>query len=412
MPRRLIVIYNRLTGKVLKTVQGGLITQRRQLLNHVQNEPLNTLAFYYEEEGADIDKQNDTVRKLVHGQPPTLCDIHGKPKLFELFIRNRKQAIANSTHLKVDFEGGMGDQVMELEAVKELRKQRPDLRITIGIHSNYWNIAPFLEHHGDYAHHGRPSTHNRGYYYVTNRTEYITDPRGGYYGKASLYGASIGLDRVKEKIRFEMPYPEILLWAKRGNVEIDQRRRPILGIHIRSGSGGAKSWNTEPAQVLAAIWHTKTGGDVFLCGDPANFSLREPWAFTLPNRCDWASVGAVILTLSLLVCIDSGPMHLARSASIPSVVLWGGTGPKDILGRDKTETDLRANIDCIENICYSCPRGDSLCMRAITPQHVWEVIEKIFPQLLKDASERSELKIVGGIGGNYEHQKNILQTTP
>lgn len=271
---------------------------------------------------------------------------------------------------------------MQLEAVKALRKLRPALRITIGLHQNYWNIAPYLEHQGDYSHHGKPETRNRGYYYVTNATEFISDPRGGYYGKASLYGASIGLERVQEKIAFAMPCEKVQHWARAAGVEISNKRQPLLTIHIRSGSGGAKSWNHDAAQVLAAMWHTKTGGEIYLCGDPSNFTNSVPWAFTAPNRCDWASVGAIILSSSLLVGIDSGPMHLARAAGVPHITLWGGTGPKDILGRDEIETDLRANIPCIDQVCYSCPNGTSLCMKAIQPHHVWEAIQKNFPQLL------------------------------
>lgn len=398
MARRLIVIYNKLTGEVLRAVPGGSITSRRQLLNYVPGGDLGIIAFYYEEEGADIDFINDRVLRLVHGQPPLLCDSVGYPKLFGLFIKNRRAAIEAATHIKVDFEGGLGDQIMQLEAIKGLRKLRPSLRITIGLHTNYWNIAPFFEHQGDYAQHGKPDTGNRRYYYITNATEFISDPRGNHYGKASLYGASVGLERVQEKIIFGMPQQKIEYWAMAAGIDIAKKKQPLLTIHIRSGSGGAKSWNMEHAQVLAAIWHTKTGGDIYLCGDPNDWRLPTEWAFTLPNRCDWASVGAVILKTSLLVCIDSGPMHLARAASIPHICLWGGTGPKDILGRDEIETDLRANIPCINQICYACPNGTSLCMKAIQPHHVWQAIEKNFSQLLSQSQtlpSEASLRVMG-----------------
>jgi len=379
---RLLVIYHLETRQVLATIEGGAITKRAQLLNHVKGHPLSTLAFYYEEEGASIDKIKDRVIQLVHGAPPVLCDATRYPKTFPLFIASRRAALERCTHIKVDFEGGMGDQVMELEAVKQLKAARPDLNIAIGMRHPFRNIAPILESHGTISDPGHPHADTSLYGYVNTSTQYISDPRGALYGKASLYGGSMGLDRVQQSISFSMPSDRQEYWAARAGVHLQKIKHPLLGIHIRSGSGGAKSWNHENAEALAAKWHNDTGGDIYLCGATSDFSMTSPFSITLPNGSDWASVGALILALDILVCIDSGPMHLARSGGIPHIILWGGTGPGDILGREAQSHDLRASLPCIDNICYSCPRGNALCMKAITPDHVWAAITNLYPDSL------------------------------
>lgn len=381
MAKRQIVIYHRPTGVILKTLHGGTISTRKQLSNHAPTFPLAELGFYYEEDSVTINIISDRVRALSPGQPPSLCDPSGLPKAYYSHIETMANYLENKPSLTVNLEGGMGDQIMQLEALKALHKQKPQLKTRAGIHTNYINILPYLEHYCDYIPNQptNPLAHTTAF--VSMATEFISDPRGGIYGKASLYGAHLGLQEVHETVSLRFPPGHAAAWIRKAGISPENIVRPLLGIHIRSGSGGAKSWNTQPAQVLAALWHTQTGGGIYLCGDPANFTNSSPFTLTLPNRCDWASVAALIQSLDLLVCIDSGPMHLARSAAIPHIILWGGTSPADILGRPPGPTDLIHPTPCHRQICYSCPQGNPLCIRSITPLQVLDIAYKIVPSL-------------------------------
>jgi hypothetical protein len=364
----------------------GSIKHRRQLKPYAKDHPLHEISFYYEEQTTPIDMNADRVGRTAYGTPPVLLGPNGKPKVFPTLIAARWKMIKDSTNLHVDFEGGMGDQVMQLEAVKTLALLLPRLNIEIGLHQNYQQIAPYLEHNGEYTTHGKPPARLGFNSYVNQSTHFITDPRGGLHGKACLYGANLGIEEVRETINLNFPPKDAWARISASGLFSKTTAKPLLGIHARSASGGAKSWNHEHALALATLWHQTTKGGVFLCGPSTDYTCSSPLTFTVPPSSDWVLTGAIIQNLNLLVAIDSGPMHLARSANIPLITLWGGTGPEDILGRQARSTDLRASLPCTDNICYSCPKGTSACMKALTPSVVWKAIEQNFPELLREST--------------------------
>lgn len=396
---RLVVIYEKGSGKILRCVSGGGITRRSDLERYLPGWRGGKLGFYYEELSAGVDMERDVIRVPVHGRPPVLCDENGRAKVFPVRIIARRKELAWVKGLKIDFEGGMGDQVLQLEAVKELRAARPDLDVRIGVRDSYWRIFPYLEKSGAVCEKSGPVGEKIGQGYVSMATEYISDPRGGLYGKASLYGASLGLERVKQHVDFSMPVEAREYWVGAGGVDIRMVKKPLLVIHIRSGSGGAKSWNCEHAQHLAVKWHGETGGDVYLCGARSDYSLEGGFVWFLKDGADWASVGAMVLSADLVVGIDSGPMHLARSGGVPLIILWGGTGPGDILGRGASSIDIRASLPCIDNICYSCPLGTSLCMRAIRVEQVWGAIIGNYGDLVRKRGVVASGEVVSRASG-------------
>jgi ADP-heptose:LPS heptosyltransferase len=129
---------------------------------------------------------------------------------------------------------------------------------------------------------------------------------------------------------------------------------------------------------LASFWHKQTGGDVFLIGDPSFWRIQNPYLLSTQKGSDWLSTASILLTSELFIGIDSGPMHLARAAAIPSFIIWGGSGPQDILGRSPNNFDIRANLPCIENLCAACIHGKPLCMQMIGPEIVWDKVLKYF----------------------------------
>lgn len=384
MPLLLTVIYQKSTGKILNLVPSGNVTHRKHLLRYVSGYPLNQLAFYYEEQEAPIDPLRDSVKTLVYGTPPVLCDPEGNPKVFPIHIAAQWAQIKVAHSLKIDFEGGMGDQILQLQAVKQLRLALPNLPIEIGIRAGFMQILPYLDHHGEITHNGRPAPRMGYHFYVNQHTSFISDPRGGLFGKASLYGANLGLHRVDQFIKLQIPYSDSALWITKAGIDPDTIRRPILGIHIRSGSGGAKSWNHERALALADRWHAATDGTTYLIGNPKDYGNQHPHTFTTPYASNWMTAASWITRLAAMVAIDSGPMHLALAAGIPTIILWGGTGPDNILGRLQSPVDIRAHLPCIDNICYACPHGNALCMKAITPQQAWSALAENFPEVLNN----------------------------
>lgn len=390
MPRRLIVFYHKPTGKVLTVSLGGLIKTRTQIYRYLPTCNLPDIGFYYEFDDAQVIPGSDLVLFLHNGLPPYLCDSTGKPKAIYITIeRNRKKILA-AGKIKVDFEYGMGDQVMQLEVYKAFLKVMPEIEFLAGVDPVYQNIYPYLSPRPQLAPWGKSPAYSKYLRLELNHQHILWDPRCGTYGKACLFGAELGLDEVREEIEFRIPPPERVLWAAKAGIDLKKIIRPLLGIHIHCNSRGTANWLLQEAIALSAYWHNETGGDVIFLGDQKKFLYSAPGILYHSFPCDWASTGAIILSLDLFVGVDSGPMHLARAGKINQIVIWGGSGPQNICGREPQWFDIMGDVDCVDQICASCPKGRPLCIELTTGQRVWERIlsnwEKIFPQQTKKGS--------------------------
>jgi ADP-heptose:LPS heptosyltransferase len=208
-----------------------------------------------------------------------------------------------------------------------------------------------------------------------NHQHILWDPRGGTFGKACLFGAELGLDEVHESIDFQMPPAAILSWALKSSIDLTQIQYPLLSIHIHCNSRVTSNWPLSHALNLAHLWHKNTGGSVIFLGDPKRFQFFARWAYYQSFPCDWASTGAIILASSLFVGVDSGPMHLARAAKLNQVFIWGGSGPRDILGRQPQWNDAIGKVPCVDQICCSCPQGRPRCIDETTAADIWKIIE-------------------------------------
>jgi len=391
MSRRQIVIYDNQSGLVLKSLFGGLITKRTQILKYVNSIPLSRIAFYYEHDDVNVIPGSDRVIKLFQGHTPILCDSRGVSKSVYNLIQKRQLAISKASVLKVDLRFGMGDQVTGLEALLAFSKLYPEKKIIAGIHPVFKNVVNYLTPHPILSDQGNSDLPQNSFYVNLNREIMLWDPRGGLHGLACLYGTELGIEEVQESVSLSIPFPIQQEWALKAGVNLLEKKRPLLGIHIHCNSRSTASWNLTPAMQLASLWHDATNGDVFAIGDPSNFILGDPLIFTTIWPCDWLSTASILQSLDLLVCVDSGPMHLGRSAKINQLIIWGGSGPADILGRHPTQFDIRAEIDCIDNICAGCPKGTNDCINLISSDIVWDRIQSLFPHLLKSIPFKKEI---------------------
>lgn len=366
---------------------GGLITTRTQILRYLPSANIREIGFYYEFDDTEVIPGSDLVLFLHNGLPPYLCDFKSRPKAIFITIDRNRKIILAAGRIKVDFEYGMGDQIMQLEVYKAFLKEMPNIEFIAGVDPIYKNIYPYLSPSPRLAPWGRSPEYSKYLRLELNHQHVLWDPRCGTYGKACLFGAELGLEEVREEITFDIPPPERMTWASSAGVDLTKIIRPLLGIHIHCNSRGTANWPLKEAIILSAHWHNETGGNVIFLGDEKKFLHYAPGILYHSFPCDWASTGAIILSLDLFVGVDSGPMHLARAGRVKQVVIWGGSGPQNICGRDPQWYDVLGEVDCVNQICASCPKGRPLCIELTTGQRVWKVIlsnwEKIFPEQKK-----------------------------
>jgi heptosyltransferase-2 len=120
-----------------------------------------------------------------------------------------------------------------------------------------------------------------------------------------------------------------------------------------------------------------SGGDTVLA---ARVKAEHPAVVDLSGRTTLAEAAAVLKRSRLLVCNDSGLMHLAAAVGARVVSIFGPTHPgeKKPLNEGSIAVWKGENMEC--SPCYQdgiFPKCDHLnCLRRITPQEIFNLITK------------------------------------
>jgi heptosyltransferase-2 len=159
------------------------------------------------------------------------------------------------------------------------------------------------------------------------------------------------------------------------------RRRPLIGLAPGAAYGSAKRW--PPAYFAALVDALAADGlQPVLLGSAADGPaaaeigalLRPPaHPIDLVGRTDLATLAGVMAHCSTMVSNDSGAMHLAAAIGVPVVAIFGPTDERATSPRPSTGapgvTLLTHAVWCRPCLLRECPL-DHQCMRGVTPPQV------------------------------------------
>jgi ADP-heptose:LPS heptosyltransferase len=131
------------------------------------------------------------------------------------------------------------------------------------------------------------------------------------------------------------------------------RRTPLIGIHV-SGGRAIKQWDPDRFRELAARLVHMRGATIVLTGTTDDRPLVEAVRRTLPapGVIDLAGemtlpvLAAVLERLDLLVTGDTGPMHLAAAVGTPVVAVFGPSDPVRYAPPDPMHRIVRVDLPC------------------------------------------------------------------
>ncbi len=170
---------------------------------------------------------------------------------------------------------------------------------------------------------------------------------------------------------------------KRGEVAFRRAglKLPVIGVSPGAAYGSAKRWIPERFALAATRLAGTLGASVAvfgsaaeqeLCGEVARACAGSNLAggTSLRDFIDMAAACSIFLTN------DSGAMHIASAAGIPTVTVFGptdetATGPLGPLARI-----VREPVDCAPCLKRECPI-DHRCMTRITVNHVLVAAEEL-----------------------------------
>lgn len=165
--------------------------------------------------------------------------------------------------------------------------------------------------------------------------------------------------------------------------------KPVLGIHPGS-TWPTKCWPVDYfSEIISrATWN---GAQVLLFAGPDEKEVAEQVlngatlsddadVTNLAGKLSLPELAAYLGKLDAYLTNDSGPMHLAWAQDTPLVALFGPTVKKlGFFPRGENSLVLETPLDCRPCGLHGpkkCPLGHHDCMRALTPDMVWNELKK------------------------------------
>ena len=156
---------------------------------------------------------------------------------------------------------------------------------------------------------------------------------------------------------------------------------PLVGICPGAAYGPAKRWPQERFAKAARGLMRSHGARLVLMGSPGERQELEtmarqigPGVLNLAGRTDLPGLAAVLSQCDLLICNDSGPMHLAAVLGVPVVAVFGSTDPVATAPMGPHRI-VSAGSPCSPCLRRRCPEGHYRCLTGVEVRDVMEAAQ-------------------------------------
>jgi ADP-heptose:LPS heptosyltransferase len=152
-----------------------------------------------------------------------------------------------------------------------------------------------------------------------------------------------------------------------------------------------KMWPEENMIRLIELLYSKHKARFWLFGGNdeserlAMFQTKVPDSFNTAGKLNLDEELALMSKLDLMIVMDSSNMHMAALTGTKVISIWGGTDPMGGFGAWMQPEEYSISIPVNDLTCRPCTiygkgecgRGDFACMNWLTPEKVFEKIEKL-----------------------------------
>lgn len=145
----------------------------------------------------------------------------------------------------------------------------------------------------------------------------------------------------------------------------------VLAICPGAEYGPAKRWPVENFVAVARHFMATRKAKIVLLGAAVDMPVAEEFARQLPkveNRVGKTSLAefmAALVSARLVLCNDSGAMHVASALGVPTLAVFGSTEPQLTGPLGARSRVLRHHVPCSPCFLRECPL-DFACMKSIT----------------------------------------------
>lgn len=155
--------------------------------------------------------------------------------------------------------------------------------------------------------------------------------------------------------------------------------KKTVALGVGSTNSRAKRWHAESYAKLNDLLQTELNVNVILVGakDEAEvssevFAKSEKKPIILTGKTNLAEAVAVLSEVDLLVSNDMGLAHIAPAVGTKTIVIFGPTNERTT--QPVGSEIIRKNVDCAPCMLRDCPI-DHRCMTRISPQEVFEKVK-------------------------------------
>lgn len=152
---------------------------------------------------------------------------------------------------------------------------------------------------------------------------------------------------------------------------------PLVALCPGSTNSRAKRWPVERYAALADSFISEMGASVLLVGAPEELEVSLAVAaamrhrpVVLTGRTSLAEAVAVLSLVDVLITNDTGPAHIAAALERPTLVIFGPTDPATTRPFSPVAELIRRPPECAPCMLRDCPI-DHRCMTAIGPDEVF-----------------------------------------
>ena len=146
--------------------------------------------------------------------------------------------------------------------------------------------------------------------------------------------------------------------------------------------GNAKRWPAENFARLSCCMTKECSSPVVVMGSKEETPLGEKIAavnqevINLVGKTSLREMMAIIALSSLVVCNDSGALHIASALGIPVLGIYGPTPVEKTKPWYGKVRIIHKKVACSPCMYRECPR-DHRCMESITPEEVVDAVKKM-----------------------------------
>lgn len=191
-----------------------------------------------------------------------------------------------------------------------------------------------------------------------------------YYYRAMLAGCGLSVSASPD---VSLTCPQA--WSARGASLLGDDG-PWIGLNPGAFFGSAKRWTLERYAEAGELLARRTGARIAILGGarerPLGDAVARLMRVTSRVLCGQTSLGELVGVLShlkLLLTNDSGPMHLAAALGLPLVAIFGSTDWRETAPLGDRHRLVREDVDCAPCLLRECPI-DHRCMTRITTDRV------------------------------------------